>query len=207
MKKIVTLVCLSICLSLFISQSHAQFSKADKKEWKSKAKEYKKNPEQLKKLMDEHNSLKSQVSSLDGQVKTLQARLDEKNSKISELGDQNENLKAELAAARQKLKEKKAQKKASPDFEKGLVFKVQIGAFLNRDLTQYGESQENFDAETDEKGIHKYTIGTFRDYWEADKFKKYLRAMGVKDAWIISYQDGNRVPIKEVLEGIIQSGS
>jgi len=207
MKKIVTLVCLSICLSLLISQSHAQFSKQEKKEWKNKAKEYKKNPEQLKKLMDEHNSLKSQVSSLDGQVKTLQARLEEKNSKISELGDKNENLKAELAAARQKLKEKRAQKKVAPGFEKGLVFKVQIGAFLNKDLSQYGESQENFDAETDEKGIHKYTLGTFRDYWEADKFKKYLRGMGVKAAWIISYQDGNRVPIKDVLEDIIQPES
>ena len=38
---------------------------------------------------------------------------------------------------------------------------------------------------------------------EADTFKKYLREMGVKDAWIVSFKDGQRVPIKDVLEGVI----
>ena len=50
----------------------------------------------------------------------------------------------------------------------------------------------------------RYTLGEFRDYWEADKFKKYLREMGVKDAWIVPYKDGKRVPIKDVLEGVRQ---
>jgi hypothetical protein len=45
----------------------------------------------------------------------------------------------------------------------------------------------------------------FTDYWEADTFKKYMREMGVSDAWIISYRDGVRVPIKEVLETIPKS--
>jgi hypothetical protein len=27
--------------------------------------------------------------------------------------------------------------------------------------------------------------------------------MGVKDAWIVPYKDGKRVPIKDVLEGVI----
>ena len=35
--------------------------------------------------------------------------------------------------------------------------------------------------------------------------KKYMREMGVSDAWIISYRDGVRVPIKEVLENIPKS--
>jgi len=29
--------------------------------------------------------------------------------------------------------------------------------------------------------------------------------MGVKDAWIVSFKDGKRVPIKDVLEGVSKS--
>ena len=47
------------------------------------------------------------------------------------------------------------------------------------------------------------TIGIFRDYWEADTFKKYLREMGVKDAWIVPFKDNVRVEIKDVLEGVV----
>jgi len=55
----------------------------------------------------------------------------------------------------------------------------------------------------DENGLQKISVGFFRDYWEADTLKKYLREMGVKDAWIVPFKDGKRVPIKDVLEGVI----
>jgi hypothetical protein len=85
-------------------------------------------------------------------------------------------------------------------YDEGLVFRVQIGAYRNKDLEKYMTS-ETMNEEKGE-GVQKYTLGNFRDYWEADKFKKYLREMGVKDAWIVPYQDGVRVPIKDVLENL-----
>ena len=51
--------------------------------------------------------------------------------------------------------------------------------------------------------VKKNYLGVFRDYWEADTFKKYLREMGVSEAWIVSFKDGQKVPIKDVLEGVI----
>ena len=30
-----------------------------------------------------------------------------------------------------------------------------------------------------------------------------MREMGVKDAWIVPYKDGQRVEIKDVLEGVL----
>ena len=52
----------------------------------------------------------------------------------------------------------------------------------------------------DADGTKKYTLGFFGDYWEAENFKKYLREMGVKDAWIVAYKNGSRVELKDVLE-------
>jgi hypothetical protein len=89
------------------------------------------------------------------------------------------------------------------DFSKGVIFKVQIGAFKNKDLAKYFENNPNFGGEVKESEPQKITIGIFRDYWEADKFKKYMREMGVKDAWIVPYRDGERVEIKDVLEGVV----
>jgi hypothetical protein len=80
---------------------------------------------------------------------------------------------------------------------------VQIWAFKNKDLSKYFENNPNFGGEATEKGEQHFTIGVFRDYWEADKFKKYMREMGVKDAWIVPFKDGQRVEIKDVLEGVV----
>ena len=44
----------------------------------------------------------------------------------------------------------------------------------------------------------------FRDYWQADKFKKELRAMGLKDAFVVAFQDGARVPLKTVLPTVTE---
>jgi len=91
------------------------------------------------------------------------------------------------------------------DFSKGVVFKVQVGAFKNKDLSKYFDNNPNFGGEAADKDSaepQRITIGIFRDYWEADTFKKYMRDMGVKDAWIVPYKDGTRVEIKDVLEGV-----
>jgi hypothetical protein len=88
--------------------------------------------------------------------------------------------------------------------ETGVVFKVQIGAFRNKDLSKYFDNNENFGGENQDDGVQKITLGLFRDYWEADTFKKYLREMGVNDAWIVPYKDGIRVAMKDVLEGVVQ---
>ena len=196
---------LCLVLVLSISSAYSQLSKAEKKEWKNKAKEYKKNPELLKDLVDENNSLQGQVTSLKGQIAGLQSRLSDKDSEISGLQDDLSRARSASASCESERNSLKAQLEASPgpsNWNKGVVFKVQIGAFKNKDLSDYFENNEVFGGETDENGIQKITLGVFRDYRRADTFKKYLREMGVKDAWISPYRDGTRVNIKDVLENV-----
>jgi hypothetical protein len=202
---------LFLCLALIFSGTtvFAQLSKAEKKEWKKKAKEFKKNPAALKQLNEEKQVADNSVVDLSGQVKTLQSTVSDKNAKIAELEDQISRMRSELNSAKAEL----AQLKAAPavvnpmDFSKGVVFKVQVGAFKNKDLSKYFDNNPNFGGEAADKDKNepqKITIGIFRDYWEADTFKKYMREMGVKDAWIVPYKDGVRVEIKDVLEGVTQ---
>jgi len=125
------------------------------------------------------------------EMEDLKMQLAEKDQKITELTKQIEDLKANSS-------------KATSGSANGIVFKVQVGTFKNKDLSKYFENNKNFSGDTDEDGSKKYTLGNFTEYWEADNFKKYLREMGVKDAWLVAYKNGSRVNIKDVLEGNIK---
>jgi uncharacterized coiled-coil protein SlyX len=193
------------CLALIVAstQSFAQLSKKEKKEWKKKAKEYAKNPANLKQLEEDKQAADNTVSTLNQKVSQMQSSISEKDSKIAELEDQLSQVRGQLTAANAELTSLKENPSTSMDFSKGIVFKVQIGAFKNKNLAKYFENNPNFGGEAKDKEPQKLTIGVFRDYWEADTFKKYMREMGVKDAWIVPYQDGQRVEIKDVLEGVV----
>ncbi len=197
-----------LCLAFIFSgmQVFAQLTKAEKKEWKKRAKEYRKNPASLKTLTETKQVVEADNTALKGQVSTLNNQISDKNARIADLEEQLSKMRGELTATKAEL----AQLKSMPpppspmDFSKGVIFKVQIGAFKNKDLAKYFDNNPNFGGEATKEGEQKFTIGIFRDYWDADKFKKYMREMGVKDAWIVPYKDGERVEIKDVLEGVVE---
>jgi vacuolar-type H+-ATPase subunit I/STV1 len=202
---------LLFCLALIFSASTtvtAQLSKKEKKEWKKKAKEYAKNPANLKQLTEDKQNADSELSSLRQKATQLENSVAGKDSRIAELEDQLSRMRSELSAAQTELAQmKEAPAATSMDFSRGIVFKVQIGAFKNKNLAKYFENNPNFGGEIKEGEPQKITIGIFRDYWEADTFKKYMREMGVRDAWIVPYKDGERVEIKDVLEGVVSDKS
>jgi vacuolar-type H+-ATPase subunit I/STV1 len=200
---------LIVCLALIFSGTSvfAQMTKAEKKEWKKKAKQYSKNPATLKQLTEEKQVADNSVSDLTNQTKALNSQISDKNARIAELEDQLNRMRSDLNSTRAELAQLKSNPVVNPmDFSKGVVFKVQVGAFKNKDLSKYFENNPNFGGEAadkDKNDPQKITIGIFRDYWEADTFKKYMREMGVKDAWIVPYKDAQRVELKDVLEGVV----
>lgn len=206
MKKLV----LVSLLLVFGFTSIAQLSKEEKKEWKAKYKAYKKDLEGFKILVEENGTLKGELSNAKNQLADVKSKMSDKDARISDLQDENARMKSQVAAAnasaqeaRNALNSKPASTpQVSPMSSDGVVFKVQVGAFEKKDLSGFFENNPMFSGETEE-GMQKITLGFFRDYWEADTFKKHLREMGVKDAWIVPYKDGSRVPIKDVLEGVI----
>ncbi len=204
MKKFISLIVLAL-FCVFVFPANAQLSKKEAKEWKKRIKKLK--PEQYKQVLDENDYLKSQVSTLKQELGSIDNGITEKDQELVTYKSQISDLRKELS----KLQSKKpagnvasANTGGGVDESRGVVFKVQLGAYKNKeDLSKYDNSP-NFGAEN-ANGYQKFTIGVFRDYWEADNFTKHLRTMGVKDAWVVSYRDGQRVPIREVLEGTKKS--
>lgn len=208
MKRIFVLILgLVVCLST-VSQTYAQLSKEEKKEWKTKYKAYKKDLEAFKALVEENSSMKSQINNTKGQVASLQSQVADKDAQISDLQGQAKKLQGDATsaqAAKRKAEADLASKPASTsgDWDKGVVFRVQVGAYEKGDASEFSDGNEEFNTEQADD-MQKITLGNFRDYWKADKFKKYIRKVGVKDAWIVPFKDGQRVDIKEVLEGVVE---
>jgi vacuolar-type H+-ATPase subunit I/STV1 len=201
MKKLALLFCMALLFAG--TQSFAQLSKQEKKEWKKKAKEYAKQPANLKQFVEDKQNADNQVATLNKRVTDLQKAMSDKDARIAELEDQLSQVRGQLTATRAELAQLKENPVINPmDFSRGVVFKVQVGAFKNKDLSKYFDNNPNFGGEVKEGEPQRITIGIFRDYWEADQFKKYMREMGVKDAWIVPYRDGQRTEIKDVLEGV-----
>lgn len=197
-----------LCLALIFSGSQvfAQLTKAEKKEWKKKAKQYAKNPASLKEMTEAKQAADNNVTKLTTDNKQLQSTVSDKNARIAELEDQIARMRSDLASTQAKLAELQAVPVIHPlDFSKGIVFRVQVGAFTKKDFQKYFDNNPNFGGEATEKDANnpqRITIGVFRDYWEADTFKKYMRDMGVKDAWIVPYNDNQRVELKDVLPNV-----
>ena len=208
LKQTRTLLILTFALCIGVVNVNAQ--KLTKKEAKKIKKEIKRlSPQQYLNLKESANNAKTEISDLNKQVASLEEAAGEKDSKIEELTnevrskeDELNNVKSDLLKLQSSAQEASQSKK----YDAGVNFRVQIGAFRNKDLSKYFNNNSNFSGEVDDEGTQKVTLGVFGDYWEADTFKKYLREMGVSDAWIVSYRDGQRVPLKDVLEGVVEGG-
>ncbi len=182
-----------------------ELSKQEKKKWKKIAKTYKRNPERLKVLSEEHAYYKQQSTQLQNEMEQMEAeniRLSRENSalqmEVSDLRTQVEDL--EVA-----LRERANTPPPPPEIDTdavvmGVVFRVQIGAYSKRQISGALDTSENLELEESE-AVQKVVVGQFREYEPAKELRDQLREMGVKDAWVVSYRDGIRVPIEEVLPG------
>lgn len=191
---------------VFTAQGQKKLPKKEYKKWKAKLK--KTSPEQYKTLYESYNVLTTENSALKNQVASLEQSSQSGSDDLAQKTKQVAALKKNLSRAKSiitDLKSQLAEKGESSgtsngtgeDFTKGIVYKVQIGAFRDPKLSKFTATGNWWEEEAD--GLKKYTIGYFRDYWEADLFKKYIRKMGVKDAWVVAYEDNVRKDIKSIL--------
>ena len=226
MKKIIYTLSLSLLTSVTFAQMTKDEIKVVSKQMKSQspeqfvqtAKDLVAAKSQVVELEDQLETVSAQKTMLDSEVKDYMAVTQAAKMRIEELETKRHKL--ATAGAGQKPTPIKGDSKVGNYDEKtstektdtygsynkktavsGLVYKVQVGAFKNYNITKYFNRHDNFSGTVDEDGTMRYTLGAFSDYWEADKFKSYLRNMGVNGAWLVAYKDNKRVSMKAARGG------
>lgn len=81
----------------------------------------------------------------------------------------------------------------------GLIFKVQIGAFMKPIPQDLFKGISPITGETTPQGFIRYTAGLFTTYATADKVKEEIRALGYKDAFVVGFYNGKRIPMLEAM--------
>ena len=82
-----------------------------------------------------------------------------------------------------------------PTLPEGLVFKVQIGAFRKPLPDDAFNNLQPLSGETTRPGWIRYCLGLFRTFEPANLLKKEVRSMGYKDAFVVAYYNGKRIPL------------
>jgi hypothetical protein len=208
-------------------KTELQKQKAEIKAWKQRKAAMQ--PLQLKDLIEENHRLKTQNQKLTREIESTKglreerielktqieaqskgpSSLDKGNPETGSQAGEGPYLDQGMMGLDEFSKDDWAVGKHGQFYIKGLVFKVQIGAYKKRDLSKITEGanakpQEVFEQEQS-AGVNMYTLRHFRNYQKANQFKKELRVMGLKDAWIVAFKDGKRVPLKDALKEVIKN--
>ena len=88
--------------------------------------------------------------------------------------------------------------------ENGLYFRVQIAAMTNKNNTLFKKVNKNMPGvptycSKDSDGLYKYTVGMFTTFQEASFMKDEIDNLGY-NSFIVAYENGNRLPINEVIQ-------
>ena len=77
-----------------------------------------------------------------------------------------------------------------------LLYKVQIGAFKSFALKSYYQEKDAI-KEDSESGYKKYSLGSFTKYNDALRFKREIKRLGFKKAFLVAEYKGKRIEVKE----------
>lgn len=82
---------------------------------------------------------------------------------------------------------------------KGLFFTVQVGVYSKPTSLDRIYNITPLNSELMENGKIRYTSGVFKTMDEAEGYRKKVVVLGVKDAFIVAYFNGKRIPLEDAI--------
>lgn len=83
------------------------------------------------------------------------------------------------------------------EMPQGIAYRVQIGAFRNPIPQNTFAGIQPIMGETAGSGITRYFAGLFSDYNSADEAKDVIRSFGYNDAFVVAYNNGDRISVTQ----------
>lgn len=156
-------------------------SKEEKKKLKTEIKAYKKEPETYRDMKERN---KKDIEERDQTIEALTLQLDAANSQNMAMKDSLNSLMRRY----QNLMVKHQNIGAVPE---GTVYAVQVGYYKELNLEAFNSTARFIKAEEIE-GAKRYVIGYFTELNGAVQFGEDIKKIGIKDAFVSQYVNGQR---------------
>ena len=171
-----------VTLGLFINQSAQaqELTKTQKRALKKEIRTYKKNPEKWVKMQNQHQT---KVKELSDEITRLTGQLETAELKANQLAEQ-----LKLEQLRYVELEKTIPTTELPE---GTVYQVQMGFYQYLDLVSFNDKLKTVRAEEID-GKKRYVIGHFENLLDAVQFSNDIKRIGISDAFVTEYIDGER---------------
>ncbi len=197
-KTLILAVLLSFSSLLWAQKSDKDKEKREKEKQKKEIERWKDrrdktDPLQYKKMVEEKETLPAEVGGMKRSVENFSETMQTREKQVKALEEELNSVMNNVAVKSGSDGESGdtgagGNSKKVDDLRKGVIFKVQI-KWIADDAPIEGTNVTSEQAD----GKYKYTIGHFRDYWEAMSFRKYAKTLGLKDAFVVAYKDNSRV--------------
>lgn len=184
-----TLITLAFVASISIAEAQS-LTKQERKALKKEIKTYKKNPEKWVKMQNRH---KTEVTDLSDEIAVLKAKLAVTNTEKQELADKLTALMAQYADLKASM--------PSTKLPNGTVYQVQMGYYQYLDLMSFNAQLKTIKAE-EVDGAKRYVIGHFENLMDAVQFSNDIKTLGISDAFVSQYINGERVMEFDAMKAI-----
>lgn len=180
-------------LAFTTSVSAADLTKEEKKAIKKELKGYKKDPASFKSMIDKY---KETIDSNNAQIGRDNLAISQANSKYQDAQKKVDMMDADLKACLNKPEPKCPDADVLTIPATGTVYKVQLGLYRKFDMNSYFDKPKYVGFEKAD-GMNRYIVSYFMDKDAAERFAADLRKLGLHDAFVAKYADGQRIYEKD----------
>lgn len=215
MQKLLIPVCCLMMLTTVFSCSPKTTAGATEggEDWAARAAAYKKNPEALRQFVEQCEDAQAQVTTLNEQITRYQSEAGAAQRDLSAAQAQVAAAQADAQQLRAQLEQAQAALAAAPKRDEvvtdavvpGVIFQVQLGAFAQNTVDPSLATGEALELQ-EQNGLQKFVVSQFRTYATAAKLRDRLKQMGVKDAFVVARNNGERISVPEALRMSGQGG-
>lgn len=176
---------------------------ADGVDWAARAKQYRDNPDALRQLVEDCENTEAQLLTARQELNRYQSQSGNEQQALSAAQAQAAQAQQEIAQLRQQL----AAAQAAPRNDQvdtdravvqGVIFQVQLGAFAQNRVDPNLATDDALELQ-EQNGMQKFVVSQFRTYANAVQLRDRLRQMGVRDAFIVAKNNGQRIDVPAAL--------
>ena len=186
-------IVLVLILSAFVAGDvQAQMTKQERRAIRKEIKQYRRDPAAFQELVEGHEDYRDELRTAEGEIAELTDEIKIMRQRLYGLEDSINRMKRRAAQRQTVVQQERSAELERVVSDKGLKYRIQIGAFRANDLSELMSEPRFIDMEVYD-GLYKYHLGNFNSEAEAKAFLRAMRDLQFGyEGFVFEYYDGVR---------------